>query len=82
VTTADAAVLPKGTGYITDVGMTGPHDSVIGREVGPVIAGFLDGMPRRFHVASGDPQLCAVFLEIDDDGRCRSIRPVREGAGG
>ncbi|MEZ5275931.1 MAG: TIGR00282 family metallophosphoesterase [Opitutaceae bacterium] len=78
VTTADASILPKGTGYITDVGMTGPHDSIIGREVDPVVAGFLDGMPRRFQVAAGDARLSAILLEIEPDGRCSSIQPIRK----
>lgn len=78
VMTADAGILPKGTGYITDVGMTGPHDSVIGREIQPVVAGFLDGMPRRFHVATGDPRISAVLVEIGDEGLCASIRAIQE----
>ena len=51
-------ILPKGTAYITDVGMTGPHDSIIGREVAPVVSGFLDGLPRRFQVAQGRRSAC------------------------
>ncbi|RKX30047.1 MAG: hypothetical protein DRP71_15695, partial [Verrucomicrobia bacterium] len=63
VATADAQILPLGTAYMTDVGMTGPHDSVIGREVEPVIAGFLDGLPRRFGVASEGVRLSGALLE-------------------
>lgn len=78
VATADACLLPDGTAYMTDVGMTGPHDSVIGRDVAPVIAGFLDGLPRRFGVASEDVRLSGALLEIDDENHCTGIRPVSE----
>jgi metallophosphoesterase (TIGR00282 family) len=74
VPTADEQVLPGGTAYITDVGMTGPHDSVIGMEKGSVIKRFLDGMPARFEVASGDIQMNAVLVEVDSlSGRAISI---------
>jgi metallophosphoesterase (TIGR00282 family) len=65
VPTADAAVLPKGTAFICDVGMTGPYAGVLGRETAPVIARFMDGMPRRFEVATGDVRLSGVVIEID-----------------
>lgn len=78
VATADATLLPNGTAYMTDVGMTGPHDSVIGRDVAPVIAGFLDGLPRRFSVASGGVRMSGALLEIDDEHHCSGIRPVSE----
>lgn len=65
VATADATILPKGTAFICDVGMTGPYASVLGREVAPVVAKFLDGMPRRFEVATGDVRLSGVVIEID-----------------
>ena len=64
VPTADAAVLPRGTAFICDVGMTGPYASVLGREVEPVIARFLDGMPRRCGVAEGDVRLSGALIEI------------------
>ncbi len=64
VPTADASILPHGTAYITDVGMTGPYDSILGRQVEPVVAKFLDGMPRRFEVASGDVRLSAVLIDL------------------
>jgi calcineurin-like phosphoesterase len=57
--------LPKGTAYLSDVGMTGPHDGVLGREKEPVIAKFLDGMPRRFEVSNGDVRLSGALLELD-----------------
>ena len=66
VATADERVLPKGTAYITDVGMTGPHDGVIGMDRGAIIKRFLDGLPARFEVAGGDVQLNAVLIETSD----------------
>ena len=65
VPTADASVLPKGTAFMCDVGMTGPYASVLGREVKPVIERFLDGMPRRFEVAEGDVRISAALVEIE-----------------
>jgi len=65
VPTADAGLLPKRTAFICDVGMTGPYASVLGREVEPVVARFMDGMPRRFEVAKGDVRISAVLLELD-----------------
>ena len=74
VATADAAVLPKGTAFMCDVGMTGPYASVLGREVAPVISKFMDGMPRRFEVATGDVRMSAALIEIDPAmARARSI---------
>jgi metallophosphoesterase (TIGR00282 family) len=65
VPTADARVLPKGTAFICDVGMTGPYASVLGREIQPVISRFLDGMPRRCEVAEGDVRLSGAIVEIN-----------------
>jgi len=64
VPTADARVLPKGTAFMCDVGMTGPYASVLGREIEPVVGRFLDGMPRRFEVASDDVRLSGALVEI------------------
>lgn len=64
VPTADAQVLPKGTAFMCDVGMTGPYASVLGRETEPVVARFLDGMPRRFPVATDDVRLSGALIEI------------------
>ena len=66
VPTADETLLPKGTAYITDVGMTGPYDSVIGVRKELVIDKFLTGMPARFEAANGDVRLCAVLVACDD----------------
>jgi 2',3'-cyclic-nucleotide 2'-phosphodiesterase len=68
VTTADERVLPEGTAYITDVGMTGPHDGIIGMDRHAIIKKFLDGLPTRFEVATGDIQMNAVLIETDDAG--------------
>jgi hypothetical protein len=75
IPTADETVLPKGTAYITDVGMTGPYDSVIGVKKELVVDKFLSGMPARFEAASGDVRLCAVVVECDDKtGRATGIQ--------
>jgi metallophosphoesterase (TIGR00282 family) len=68
VATADEHVLPQGTAFITDVGMTGPHGGVIGMERNGIIKRFLDGLPVRFDVASGDVQMNCVLVETDDSG--------------
>ena len=66
VQTADERILPKGTAYLTDVGMTGPHDSVIGVEIDAALGRFLTGMPARFETATGNPRLNAVLVEADE----------------
>jgi len=74
IPTADERVLPQGTAYITDVGMTGPYDGVIGVQKELVIGRFLNGMPVRFEPASGDVRLCAVVVDCDENtGKARSI---------
>jgi len=65
VQTADEKILPQGTAYITDLGMTGPCDSVIGQRKEKIIERFLTGMPIKFNVASDDMQLQGVILDID-----------------
>jgi metallophosphoesterase (TIGR00282 family) len=77
VQTADERILPNGTAYITDAGMTGPHDSVIGMEREPSLARFLNGMPTRYEPATGNPRLNGVLIEADDrTGRATSINRV------
>jgi len=67
-------VLPGGTAYITDVGMTGPYDSVIGVKKELVVGKFLNNMPTRFEAATGDVRLCAVVVDCDEHtGRARKI---------
>ena len=74
VQTADERILPKGTAYLTDVGMTGPHDSVIGVEIDAVLGKFLTGLPAKFETATGNPRLHAVIVEADEQtGRATEI---------
>ena len=77
VPTADERVLPRGTAYITDVGMTGPYDGVIGVQKEQVMGKFLNNMPVRFEPATGDVRLCAVVVDCDDNtGKAREIERV------
>jgi 2',3'-cyclic-nucleotide 2'-phosphodiesterase len=77
VPTADERILPGGTAYITDVGMTGPYDSVIGVKKELVMAKFLNNMPTRFEAASGDVRLSAIVVDCDENtGRARSIQRI------
>ena len=69
VATADARILPKGTAYITDLGMSGPHAGVLGRKTQPVLNRFIDGIPRRFPVAVGDVKMCGIELEMAEPGQ-------------
>jgi 2',3'-cyclic-nucleotide 2'-phosphodiesterase len=66
VQTADERILPGGTACLTDVGMTGPHDGVIGIEKATIIARFVTGLPGRFETASGDPRMNGVVIEVDE----------------
>jgi 2',3'-cyclic-nucleotide 2'-phosphodiesterase len=66
VQTADERLLPRGTAYLTDAGMTGPHDSIIGMEREPALHRFLTGMPSKFEPATGNPRLNGVVVEADD----------------
>ena len=74
VQTADERILPKGTAYLTDAGMTGPHDSIIGVQIEPSLNRFLTGLPSRFEVATGNPRLNAVLVDADEKtGRATDI---------
>ncbi|MEW6586806.1 MAG: TIGR00282 family metallophosphoesterase [Nitrospirota bacterium] len=78
VQTADEKILSRGTAYITDVGMTGPSDSVIGIEVDQIIHRFLTNMPMRFETARGEGIFSAVIVEIDDrSGRATAIQRLQ-----
>jgi metallophosphoesterase (TIGR00282 family) len=77
VQTADEQILPGRTAYITDVGMTGPRNSVIGIEPEDAIQKFLTQMPRKFTVARGPAQLSAVVVDVGEDGRARTIRRLQ-----
>jgi metallophosphoesterase (TIGR00282 family) len=75
VVTADEQILPQGTAYITDVGMTGPHDSVIGVSKEIILSKFICQVPGRFETATGDVRINAVELEVDDHtGLARSVQ--------
>ena len=77
IPTADAHVLPGGSGYISDVGMCGPYDSVLGRRKDRVVGYMSTGMHQAFDVATGDVRMCGVLAEIDaDTGRCVSIERI------
>jgi metallophosphoesterase (TIGR00282 family) len=77
VTTADETVLPKGTAYITDVGMTGPYESVLGRDVKAVLHRFCTNGPARFEVAKKDVRLKGAIMEIDiESGKALSIERI------
>ena len=77
VQTADNQILPAGTAYITDVGMTGPHDSIIGVEKEAALGRFLNAMPVRFETATGNPRLNAVLLTCDEEtGKASALERV------
>lgn len=73
VATADTSLLNKQTAFQCDVGMTGPHHSVLGREIEPVIQRFVDGMPRRFDVATGDVRLSGTLVDFNAAGRAERV---------
>ncbi|MCH2665865.1 YmdB family metallophosphoesterase, partial [bacterium] len=78
VQTADETILPRGTAYITDVGMTGPHNSVIGAQKEAVIQQFLDRLPTRYEPATEDVKLCGVIVDVDNaTGRAQAIERLR-----
>src|SRR5260370_7971822 len=77
VETADDRILPKGTAYLTDVGMTGPHDSIIGVVTDAALGRFLTGMPAKFEAAAGPGRLNAVIVTADlATGRATALAPL------
>ena len=74
VQTNDARILPRGTGYLTDVGMTGPRDSVLGVEKEIILERFITGFSPRFETARGDRQFNAVLFDIGEDHRCQEVK--------
>jgi len=79
IQTADETVLPRGTGYITELGMCGPYRSVIGREIDQAVKMFLTQMPTRLEVAREDARISGAFFEVDQEtGKAVSIRRVHE----
>lgn len=80
VQTADERVLPKGTAFLSDAGMTGPRDSVIGCEIEPILKRFMTGLPVKFQPAETPSWLHGALIEIDHlTGRALSIQRVQEG---
>ncbi len=80
IPTADERILPEGTAYQTDVGMSGPYDSVIGVEKELILQRFLTGMPGKFEAAKGNPKLCATLIECDGaTGRAQRIQRIMLG---
>jgi len=83
VTTADECILPKGTAYISDVGMTGPHDSVLGRKHSSVLKAFRTQMPIPFEIATGDVRINGVLVTVDSNSRhAERIERIRVNADG
>ncbi len=79
IQTADEKILPKGTAYITDLGMTGPYDSVIGQEKEAIIRRFLTSLPEKFHVATENVILHGVVIAVDEaSGKARSIGRIQK----
>jgi len=79
VGTIDARILPRGTAYVTDIGMVGPIDSIIGDDVSSVLDRFLTQIPRRLSVGKGDVEFNAVVVEADDStGRAISIKRIQK----
>jgi hypothetical protein len=79
VQTADEQIFPGGTAFLCDAGFTGPHESVLGREIEPVIKRFLTHLPQRFEVAAKRVLLQGAIVEVDNDtGRARSIQRISE----
>ena len=78
IQTADERLLPKGTAYLTDAGMTGVQESVIGTRTEIAVQRFIDAVPARFKPADGDPMLCGALIDIDaDTGRATAIERLR-----
>ncbi len=77
VQTADETIFPNGTGVITDLGMTGPQFSILGRECTPIIERFRTGMPQKFGIATGKGQFCGCIFDIDEEsGKCIEVERI------
>lgn len=78
VATADEQIQRGGTAYQTDVGMTGPYDSILGRRYDKVLSATISNVPTHYDVAAGDPRLCGAVVEVDpESGRAQSIQRVQ-----
>ncbi|MGM9935713.1 MAG: TIGR00282 family metallophosphoesterase [Candidatus Ornithomonoglobus sp.] len=74
IQTADSKILPGGTGYITDLGMTGPSDSILGMNKTIIVNRFRTGMPQKFEIAAGKGQFCACVFTVDENtGKCTKV---------
>ena len=79
VQTADERILPNGTAFLTDAGMTGPFDSVIGRNKEQILTRFISGLPARFDMAQGDIQLHGAIIDVNEKtGKADSIKRIQE----
>jgi metallophosphoesterase (TIGR00282 family) len=79
VQTADEQIFPGGTAYLSDAGFTGPHESVLGREIEPIIQRFLTAMPQRFEVAKGNVKLQGALIDVDETtGKAIKIQRISE----
>ncbi len=76
ILTADEKIMPNGTGYISDIGMCGPYDSVIGMKKEAVLSRFLTGMPSKFEVASDNVKVSGIEVELNNEGKCKSIQKI------
>lgn len=77
IQTSDSKILSDGTGYITDLGMTGPSDSILGMNKNIIINRFLTGMPQKFEIASGKGQFCGCVFNIDESsGKCTDVERI------
>jgi 2',3'-cyclic-nucleotide 2'-phosphodiesterase len=82
VQTADEQIFPGGTAFLCDAGMTGPHDSVLGRRIDRVLGTTITFVPSPFDVATGDPRMCAAMIDVNaETGRATAIRRINKGAG-
>ncbi|MBF0136413.1 MAG: TIGR00282 family metallophosphoesterase [Magnetococcus sp. DMHC-1] len=82
IPTADQRIMPRGTGFISDLGMTGCYDSIIGMRVNTVMPKFITHLPSKLQPAEGTGTLCGCLVRVNvADGRCRAMRPVRRGPG-
>ena len=79
VQTSDEQIFPGGTAYLTDAGMCGPSESVLGREIASVVWRFRTGLPTRFPVAKGPVRICGVIVEVDEEsGQAVEVKRVDE----
>ena len=79
IQTADEKILPGGTAYVTDCGMTGPYDSVIGRKKELILTRFLTNLPTRFEMATEGVEMHGVIIDVDDKtGKATAIKRIQE----